>query len=327
MRKALIAGIDHYQHRKTLGGCVNDALAVQGALAEHGDGTPNFDCQMLLAKDEASVVSRQRLRQAAQSLFVGNADQTDVALFYFAGHGSLSNTGGYLLASDATEASEGLPLGDLILWANQSKARHRVILLDCCHAGAAAQAPGQPEISQLAEGVTVLTAATARQLSMENGGGGLFTGLMVEALIGGAANLAGDVSPGSVYAFIDQSLGAWEQRPVFKTNVQRFISLRQNTPPIPLPELRQIIQLFATRDAEHQLDPSYEARNEGRKTSDPAADPTNVGKFKILQAYNRLQLVVPVDAPHMWNAAMESKACRLTPLGQHYWRLVKDQRL
>jgi len=35
----------------------------------------------------------------------------------------------------------------------------------------------------------------------------VFTGLLVDALSGGAANLVGDVTPGSVYAHIDQSLG------------------------------------------------------------------------------------------------------------------------
>ena len=60
MRKALIAGIDHYQHRKPLTGCVNDALAMRGALAENGDGSRNFDCEMLLAMDQASAVRLPR---------------------------------------------------------------------------------------------------------------------------------------------------------------------------------------------------------------------------------------------------------------------------
>ena len=38
----------------------------------------------------------------------------------------------------------------------------------------------------------------------------------------------------------------------------------------------------------------------------------------------RVNLVRPVGAPHMWHAAMESKACELTVLGQHYWSLVKQ---
>lgn len=39
----------------------------------------------------------------------------------------------------------------------------------------------------------------------------------------------GDVTPGSIYAYIDRSLGGWEQRPVFKANIKRFVSLRKNS--------------------------------------------------------------------------------------------------
>lgn len=324
MRKALIIGVDYYRHRRPLNGCVRDALALQKTLAQHGDGRPNFACQMLLAIDEASAVNRGGLRRSVEDLFCANDSITEAALLYFAGHGSITSTGGYLLGSDGSDASDGLPLRDLMDWANQSKARHRLIFLDCCHGGAAAAEVGQPAMSKLADGVTVLTAATAQQEAMEAEGGGLFTALMVEALKGGAANLAGDVTPGGVYAFIDQSVGAWQQRPVFKTSVQQFISLRSNPPPIDLNDLREITVLFANRDDLHHLDPSYEPLDAGRQASDPAADPEHVRLFGILKAYNRLQLLMPVDAPDMWTAAMQGKACRLTPLGQHYWRLVKQ---
>ena len=49
--------------------------------------------------------------------------------------------------------------------------------------------------------------------------------------------------------------------------------------------------------------------------------------FSILQQYNRLNLLVPVGAEHMWNAAMESKSCKLTALGEHYRRLVEKNRI
>jgi hypothetical protein len=322
MRKALIIGLDHYRHRRPLNGCVQDALAMQKTLAQHGDGRSNFACQMLLATEEASAVDRTRLRRSVEALFSGNDGITEAALLYFAGHGSITSTGGYLLSSDSSDPSDGLPLRDLMDWANQSKARHRLIFLDCCHSGAAAEEVSQPAMSKLADGVTVLTASTAKQVAMEADGCGLFTGLMVEALKGGAANLAGDVTPGGVYAFIDQSLGAWQQRPVFKTSVQQFISLRSNTPPIDLRDLREITALFRSRDGLHCLDPSYEPLDAGRQPGDPPADPDHVRRFSILKAYNHLQLVTPVDAPDMWSAAMGSKACRLTALGQHYWRLV-----
>jgi len=38
-------------------------------------------------------------------------------------------------------------------------------------------------------------------------------------------------------------------------------------------------------------------------------------------------LVVPVGAEHMYFAAMESKYCKLTALGYHYWHLAKEHNL
>ena len=53
----------------------------------------------------------------------------------------------------------------------------------------------------------------------------------------------------------------------------------------------------------------------------------NGEKFEILQKYNRVNLVVPVEEKHMYYAAMNSKGCRLTPLGIHYWNLVNKNRI
>lgn len=47
-----------------------------------------------------------------------------------------------------------------------------------------------------------------------------------QGLKGGAADIGGNITPASLYSFVDQSLGAWQQRPVFKTNISRFLPLR-----------------------------------------------------------------------------------------------------
>jgi hypothetical protein len=36
----------------------------------------------------------------------------------------------------------------------------------------------------------------------------------------------------------------------------------------------------------------------------------------------KVNLVRPVDAPHMWHATMGNRSCRSTTLGRHYWRLA-----
>ena len=137
---------------------------------------------------------------------------------------------------------------------------------------------------------------------------------------GGASNLVGDVTPGSIYAHIDQSLGSWEQRPIFKTNVTTFTTLRKVQPPIKLSDLKMLTSLFPKKGEEFELDPSFEPESDN-------PDDDNTEKFALLQKYNRINLVIPVDAEHMYFAAMESKSCKLTILGEHYWDLISKDRI
>ena len=121
--------------------------------------------------------------------------------------------------------------------------------------------------------MTILAASTETQYASEENGSGIFTTLLVDALAGAASNLVGDVTPGSVYAHVDQSLGPWQQRPVFKTNVKRFVSLRRVLPPLPLQELRLIAKLFPAADFDFRLDPTFEPELRGRPEGAPPPDP------------------------------------------------------
>lgn len=324
MRKGLVIGIDYYEHMSQLFGCVNDAHTVKTVLDRNSDGTVNFGVKLLTGTGPSDPVTRSQLRESIKELFRG---ESETALFFFAGHGHIESTGGYLMASDVRSGDEGLPLSEVVTFANQSAARNRIIVLDSCHSGIAGALPAAPATAELKEGTTILTASTAEQYATEKNGSGVFTTLLVDALSGAAANLVGEVTPGSVYAHIDQSLGPWDQRPVFKTNVKSFISLRRTQPPITLGELQRITELFPTPGHVLPLDPSYEPERAGFDPSVPPPDPMNTARFAILQRYNRVGLVVPVDAPHMWHAAMNSKSCRLTVLGEHYRRLVELGRI
>jgi hypothetical protein len=264
------------------------------------------------------------LKDAIEELFKGDSE---IALFFFAGHGHIESTGGYILASDAKRGDDGVSLGDVLTLANKSAAKNKIIILDSCHSGIAGTPPLPGDHAILSEGMTILTASTADQYATEKNGHGVFTSLLVDALSGSACNLVGDISPGSVYAHIDQSLGPWDQRPVFKTNVKSFVSLRKVTPPISLVELQQISKLFPAAGFEFKLDPSFEPEDNGRTSSMPPANPANTSKFVILQKYRSVNLVVPVGAPHLWHAAMQSKSCKLTVLGEHYRRLVENGRI
>ena len=210
---------------------------------------------------------------------------------------------------------------EILKLANHSPVKNKVIILDCCYSGNM----GTPNIqeggvAQLSEGLTVLTASRDSEAAMEQGGSGVFTQLVVAALQGGAADLRGHITPGSSYAYVDQALGAWDQRPIFKTNVTQFTSLRKVPPQVPLETLRELVNYFPNPQDEHKLDPSYEY-------TEKEHDPKNVKVFKDLQKMEGVGLVVPVGEEHMYYAAMNSTACRLTALGRQYWRLANEKKL
>jgi len=324
MKIALIVGINYYEHGSPLFGCVNDAYNVKSMLERNDGGSVNFDCKLLTASSEHDSIERAELKDDIEKLFKTEAE---IALFYFAGHGHIEDTGGYLLASNSRRGDEGVSLAEILILANKSPAINKIIILDSCHSGIAGSAPSGEQLATLSEGLTVLTASTKDQYASEEDGSGVFTNLFVDALSGSAANLTGDITPGSIYAHIDQSLGGWEQRPVFKTNVKQFVSLRKVASPIPLEDLRRIVEFFPTPGFEYPLHPTYEPELKGRDEGMPLPIIENTRIFLLLQKYNRLNLLVPMGVTNMWNAAMESKTCKLTALGEHYRRLASKDRI
>jgi hypothetical protein len=322
MRKALVVGINDYPS-SPLHGCINDATAFASVIESNGDGSPNFAVKM-----ESNVKSKSELKGLIVDLFDGDCD---TSLFYFSGHGFLDDTGGYIVTPDYQAHDLGVSMDEILSIANSSKAKNRIIILDCCHSGAF----GSPRVNggsttQIVEGVSILTASKDYQPSIEVNGHGIFTNLLLDALKGGAADLRGHITPGSVYAYIDQALGPWDQRPVFKTNISQFTSLRTAVTEVPTEVLRKLTEYFPEPEHQFQLDPSFEDTNKEEvehKVIAPYADQKNVRKFKILQKLESIGLVVPIDEEHMYFAAMNSKSCKLTALGYHYWRLVKDRRI
>jgi Caspase domain len=321
MRKALIVGIDYYSGLKHLSGCVDDAHAIKTVLERHADGTINFGTPKLLkATGPADLLKKGDLKDAIRELY---ADDAEIALFYFAGHGYAEDTGGYLCGSDSERGDDGVALSEIMTLASKSSAQNKIIVLDSCYSGAAGNRPTDGKVAEITEGMTILTASTAHQTAKEiRGEGGVFTSLFVDALGGAAANLLGEITPGSVYAHIDKSLGTWGQRPVFKTNIKRFVSLRKATPPIALSDLQGLTKYFPTPGYKLKLDPSYEPERTPSDAGLPPPDPIKNAIFAVLQKYAKVNLVRPVDAPHMWHAAIQSKACELTVLGEHYRGLV-----
>jgi hypothetical protein len=325
-KAAVLVGIDHYA-TAPLAGCVADAQRMAKLLSNDENGDPNFTCRTVVSEPTLSKmanavpqVTTSALRAQVEALF---KRKVDVALFFFAGHGTADNLGGYLVTQDAKRYADGLSMNDVLNMANASPAQERVIVLDCCQSGVFGQTPALNNAIELREGVSILAACRDNEVALEPGGGGLFTSLVAAALEGGAADVCGKVTVASVYAYADEVLGVFDQRPLFKAHVSKLVTLRNCQPIIPPGILRLLPseQYFPTEGYQKPLDPSYE----------PTAEPKHEEHERIfghLQKMRAARLVEPCPPhEHMYFAAMERGSCGLTLLGRFYWRRASSGKI
>src|SRR5688572_4333730 len=152
MRKCLSVGINDYTSAP-LHGAVNDAEKFGSLVEIHGDGSANFDVNLF-----PNVPTKRKLLSLIKELFECDYE---TALFYFAGHGHFNGTGGYIVTPDTKHNDIGIKMDDILHIANQSRAKNKIIILDCCHAGAIGPSKlnGQ-SAAPISSGVTILTACT-----------------------------------------------------------------------------------------------------------------------------------------------------------------------
>ncbi len=317
MRLALCIGIDHYPG-SPLSGCVADARAISSLLARQNDGSPNFTVDTITSED--TKITRGSLRAAVRELFGADRNDADILLFYFAGHGGKERASGSLVTPDASPDDEGVSMADVIGAANASKARERIVILDCCHADAITEQLASEGTVPLAEGVTVIAACRSDQYAAEHGGRGLFTSRLCDGLDGGAADVRGCVTVGGLYAYVSEVLSHRDQRPMFKTSLARVSALRKAAAAVSDDKLRVLADLFPSKSHKMELNPSFEP------TAQPS-HPENEAVFSLLQQCRAARLVAPSTHDHLYDAAMQEGTCHLTPLGQFYWESVKAHRI
>lgn len=314
MKRALIVGINDYP-TTPLTGCENDAKRIHDLLLKDENGDPNFECRLFLSSGHN--ITQAVLRGLVERLL---EDPADSVLFYFSGHGSQTKTDGVLVTMDCCDNNLGLPMGEIIALAGEATFAKRIrevfFIIDCCHSGTLGDSWIAPGGSILSKGVSILTACSSDQVALESGGHGLFTSYVCDALEGGAADILGKVTAASIYSYLDQTFGAWDQRPLFKANLSKLQTVRECFPAVAKETLRKILTLFPKEDYIFPLSPAYE----------PTALPEDAQKeadFSTLQKYRASRLLVPIGEEHLYWAAMNSKSCKLTPLGRFYWNLVK----
>ena len=322
MARALIVGIENYDKIPSLTGCVNDARAMREVLESHEDSTPNFECRVLTSPGRHSI-TRKLLREELSKLF---ANYDEDILFYFSGHGHPTEIGGYLVTQDAEAGEPGINMDELLTYANKSTARSVLLILDCCFAGglgdpAALQGRERIETKALLrDGLTILAASRPMQTAYEADGSGVFTSLVVGALRGGAADVRGRVSAAAIYAYVEQALGPFDQRPVYKSHAHMLEPVRRCQPAVPDSLLRELPEIFKNPEEGFRLAPSYEYTRKSAK-------PEHVELFDKFKLLRNARLVTTEGDMDLYFAALKKKSVYLTPLGRYYWQLARSRRI
>jgi hypothetical protein len=322
-RRALLVGINHYDYIKPdLNWCTGDALSMREMLGFHANHDTNYVCRVLLGSQRPGGklderVTFNRLRKALAELF---AYDGEVAL-YFSGHGIHRSKGVYLATQDSMPALPGILVNDLLTMANQSPAREVLLLLDCCYAGALGEPSDSDEATlanmYLREGVTLIAASRAHETALEREQHGVFTRLLLGALESGAADLRGMVSAASLYTYVEQALGPWDQRPVYKSNASRLSPIRYCVPEIDDDDLRRLPLLFPKPDHQYGLNRTYEV-------TQPSALPAHIEIFNLFKRYQLVRLLRPSLGRNLYDTAMSETPVELTPLGRFYRKLAID---
>ena len=317
-KRALLVGIDDYQNTSRLTGCVADARCLGKLLERHADGSPNYECRVLTSAD-GTPITKGYLRSQWHSLF---DDFDGHILFHFSGHGTPTRSGGSIVTQDGTRDDWGLSMEELLVLASQSPAKSVLLTIDCCHADLAGntallQGTGSSlHQTLLREGLTILAASRATESAREAAGNGVFTKLFLSALAGGAADVRGRVSAASIYAYAEQALGPWDQRPMYKSYADRLPPVRLCKPAVPDSLLRQLPALFPQEDSQYPLDRTYEQ-------TDPTAKGTHVALFKKFKTLRNANLLTTQAGKDLFFIALENGWVKLTSLGRFYWNLAQ----
>ena len=319
-RRALIVGIDNYANFVHLSSCVADATAMEQRLSRNVDGSANYSCVTILA-DASAMVNRADLRGQLATLF----NYSGEVLFYFSGHGHADLTGGWIATSDGTANEVGISMDEILSFANNANPRPRdiLIILDCCDAGNMGS-PGTlgSQITSLRENITVLAASLPRQPALAGPDFSAFTTALIGGLDGGAADHLGFVTASSLYTYAERRFGAWDQRPIFKSNITDVNIVRQCAPLLELHSLRKLPDFFPDPHVQFQLDPGHEPQDaDGNLPS--AYDKNKFEQSRLLKVYRDVGLVRATNlGEDFYFAARRSHTVELTLRGQEYWYLV-----
>ncbi|MDR7275996.1 caspase family protein [Catenuloplanes atrovinosus] len=192
-----------------LKGPVRDIAALHRALADPRTG--------MFADLDVTLLPEATSGRAIRALgrFFGAATRDDVLLFFFSGHGRLDRDGRLHLCMQDTDSTDLLATAvssaRINEFADASRARNIVIILDCCHAGAFRG--GDVPDAVAGPGRYVLTSCRGTQLADDatvDNGTSVFTQHLVDGLLTAAPDHDGDgyVGFSDLYTYVDRRMRA-----------------------------------------------------------------------------------------------------------------------
>ena len=248
-RVALLVATDRYQDTglSRLAAPASDARQLAAVLRDMR--IAGFEVTTLYNKPHY-VVGR------AIGDFYRDRRRDDLTLLYFTGHGVKDEDGRLYLAMTDTDRENlpftGVPSEQIRAAMEGSRSRQKVLVLDCCYAGAfpvGLGIKGDPAVHALEQlggrGCVVLTSSDAMQLSFEgnqvtetgpasprSGPSSLFTRFLIEGLRTGKADLDGDgdITLDELYSYVHDRVIDEQplQRPKKKEDIEGRICFAQN---------------------------------------------------------------------------------------------------
>jgi DivIVA domain-containing protein len=187
--RALLIGTADYTHLPKVPASLKNVLALQGALSRHA-GIPEEHSRILLDAPDLPAVGR--------AVDAAAAEADDLLLVYYSGHGLIGPDDKLHLTlpqtSDALLPWSGVPFEFLHHALRNAPASTRVLILDCCYSGRAAETLGTEEQAVLGQirvgGTFTLTSSPANSVSYAPKGSThtAFTGALLGLLESGSAD-------------------------------------------------------------------------------------------------------------------------------------------
>lgn len=186
---SVVVGVGKYSHMPTLNYTDDDAYQIYAFLkSPQGGSLPDERLRVLVDED----ATRSNILRSMREVLL-KADENDVVLFYFSGHG----LEGSFLPVDYDGYNNRIRYDEIKGILNESRAKHKMVFADACYSGGllAAKSPNSEPIKIYTDafnntkgGLALMMSSKREEVSLEDGGlrSGVFSHYLVRGLKGEA---------------------------------------------------------------------------------------------------------------------------------------------